>query len=608
LSPLEADATTAPNQDERERPITMPHITQAHGRKWYVATDEAMRGFRKTQFRQWYVYDNFGEKVHPGTEVGRKLTRLDAFRIMFPVDQMRLMIRLTNDELEKRRKKLITEGEMVKFFGTMVLMTRFRCRNRRELWKEKSKYKYQPVFDMGQTGMTRHRWDDIWTCIRFSYQPEERDPEMDHADWRWKMIDDFVKNFNDHRASNYYPSDKICIDESIVRWYGLGGDWINIGLPFYVALDRKPENGCEIQDACDGRSCIMMRLKIVKKPEVEAAYQAAQQHEDAPQEELQHGTEVLLDLVAPWCNKRGNPRCLAADSYFASVGCAVATKKRNLDLIGNVKQCHKEYPKAFLEALELPSGRGSTRSLVSYNERGIPELLATMWVDRDRKFFIGTCESGNPGVPQYRARWRQLESAESNAEPVKLMMEINMPEIVESYFGFCSKIDEINKQRQSELEMEKYVRTNEFWKRLGCSILSICIVDAMNLHQQCKPVTATDASSREWFSLLAEEMIDNDIDGVGTATRSSRVSAATPSPTRQVNEENTHHVAANLTPCKKKCKRGFTVQGKCKECNRKCTTMCRTCTRRHRTEMPFWLCNTNTGRNCWDHHYNEIHG
>ena len=142
MSPPEAGAATAPNQDERARPITMPHITEAHERKWYLESDEAMQYFRKTQFRQWYVYDNFGEKVHPGTEVGKNLTWLDAFRIIFPVDQMRLMIRMTNDELEKRREKLITEGEM-------VLMMHFRCCNQKELWRETSKYKYQPVFDMG---------------------------------------------------------------------------------------------------------------------------------------------------------------------------------------------------------------------------------------------------------------------------------------------------------------------------------------------------------------------------------------------------------------------------------------------------------------------------
>ena len=48
------------------------------------------------------------------------------------------------------------------------------------------------------------------------------------------------------------------------RWYGQGGHWINHGLPQYVAIDRKPENGCEIQNAACGRSGVMLRLKLVK--------------------------------------------------------------------------------------------------------------------------------------------------------------------------------------------------------------------------------------------------------------------------------------------------------------------------------------------------------
>ena len=86
---------------------------------------------------------------------------------------------------------------------------------------------------------------------------------MPHSQWHWKLVDDFVENFNKHRENYYSPSEAICIDESISRWYGHGGFWINYGLPMYINLDRKPEGGCEIQDACDGQSKIMIRyMKI----------------------------------------------------------------------------------------------------------------------------------------------------------------------------------------------------------------------------------------------------------------------------------------------------------------------------------------------------------
>ena len=56
------------------------------------------------------------------------------------------------------------------------------------------------------------------------------------------------------------------------RWYGIGGHWINPVFPQYISIDRKPENGCEIQNAADGVSGIMMPLKLVKTPSEEALH------------------------------------------------------------------------------------------------------------------------------------------------------------------------------------------------------------------------------------------------------------------------------------------------------------------------------------------------
>jgi hypothetical protein len=79
---------------------------------------------------------------------------------------------------------------------------------------------------------------------------------------RWKLVDDFVKNYNNYRSNYFNPSDLRCVDESMSRWYGQGGHWINHGLPQYVATNRKPENGCEVQNAACGRSGVMIRLKL----------------------------------------------------------------------------------------------------------------------------------------------------------------------------------------------------------------------------------------------------------------------------------------------------------------------------------------------------------
>ena len=74
------------------------------------------------------------------------------------------------------------------------------------------------------------------------------------------------------------------------------GHWINCGLPNYVAMDRKLENGCEIQDACDGRSKVMIQLKLVKG----AADNGLSAAED-PGGGL-HGPRIMKQLVWPWAN------------------------------------------------------------------------------------------------------------------------------------------------------------------------------------------------------------------------------------------------------------------------------------------------------------------
>jgi hypothetical protein len=72
--------------------------------------------------------------------------------------------------------------------------------------------------------------------------------------YRWRLVDDFFDNFKKYRVSNFTKSERISVDESISIWYGQRGFWIDEGLPQYIAIDRKPENDCELQNAACGRS------------------------------------------------------------------------------------------------------------------------------------------------------------------------------------------------------------------------------------------------------------------------------------------------------------------------------------------------------------------
>jgi len=181
------------------------------------------------------------------------------------------MVERLNVALPLANKTGTTMGEVLKWFGVLMLITRFEFGNRAELWSEKPRCKYIPAPDFGKTGMSRQRFDDLWRYMEWSYQPVARPEDMSSERYRWCLVQDFLDRINKHRVNYFHPSELICVDESISRWYGLGGSWINKGLPIDVAIDRKPEDGAEIQDSCCGKSNIMMRLKLVKTPSEEDA-------------------------------------------------------------------------------------------------------------------------------------------------------------------------------------------------------------------------------------------------------------------------------------------------------------------------------------------------
>jgi len=247
------------------------------------------------------------------------------------------------------------------------------------------------------------------------------------------LVDDFVTAFNSFRAAKYFLSEQICADESISKWYGLGGHWINMGLPNYVAMDRKPENGCEIQDPCDSRSKIMMQLKLVK---------GTAENERLAREEASglHGTRVLKELVQPW---KHTGRLVVADSYFASVPCALALKDMGLQFIGVVKTTTREFPLSYLSTVEL-ANKGDFKGVVNIDKNTNYKLLSFVWVDREFCYFISNCSSLLPGMPYSQTRWRQVDDLTTGIEPDRLDVTIPQPKCAEIYYEACAMIDRHN--------------------------------------------------------------------------------------------------------------------------------------------------------------------
>ena len=408
-------------------------------------------------------------------------------------------------------------------------------------------------------------------------------------------MEDFVRMFNSHREANFNPSSYICVDESMVRWYGNGGHWINIGLPMYVEMDRKPENGCEIHSACCGESGIMLRLKLRKTGRATAREECAEADKD-----LNEGAKVLKELAMPWAKTD----CLAvADSCFASVVTAEACCKIGLRFIGVVKTATRKFPYQCLQACELEE-RGSFKALFHHKiHESDPDIMAFIWMDRDRRCFVSTCSNLRDADPIIRTRWRQVSPVEDNEDPVPVTLSIPVPNCAQLYYDNCGKIDQHNRIRQAGLCIEKKAGTKDWSKRVNLSVFSMCVVDSFLAYRGC---TLCEETFNEFICKLAEEMIDYEM-----TTRHQRASTAfngweSPRPKRMSGVQLTPQKKLRpnpTTPSGKENKGQARLQKWCRVCGVfKSTWVCRNCL----GEVP--ICHPKEGRECFVTHCTMEHG
>jgi Transposase IS4 len=165
-------------------------------------------------------------------------------------------------------------------------------------------------------------------------------------------------------------------------------------------------------------------------------------------EGLLHGTAVLQRIVGPWA---GTGRIVTADSYFSSVQAAVHLKNvLGLRLIGVVKTATRGFRMKLLQAIEL-SSRGDYVSFVSSASPGErsdlqPGLMAVLWLDRERQYFISSTSSCREGASYTRTSWRKTADGAG-----KQLFTIRQPVDAEIYYSACPQIDRHNRCLQDDL-------------------------------------------------------------------------------------------------------------------------------------------------------------
>ena len=123
---------------------------------------------------------------------------------------------------------------IIKWFGVIILSIRFGFEDRDNLWYTVSQSKYSSTPNFYKTGMSSDCSDMLWRHFQWIHQTDVQDEGTGHENNIWKIVGDFVSNFNEYCTHLFFPSDLICADEYILRWYAQGGHWINLVLPVYM--------------------------------------------------------------------------------------------------------------------------------------------------------------------------------------------------------------------------------------------------------------------------------------------------------------------------------------------------------------------------------------
>ena len=290
---------------------------------------------------------------------------------------------------------------------------------------------------------------------------------------------------------------------------------------------------------------------------------------------------------------------VCADSYIASVHTAESLYEKDLRFTGVVKTSSKKYPMKYLSHLEI-SEKGEHFTLVSKQRAG-PHVMALMWVDRDRRYFISSVGTTNGGTPVYRERWRTRHGVTRKEE-----LSIRIPSVCEQYYETFSQIDCHNRSRQDDLGLEKNFEVKEWSMHVNTSLLAICIVDAWKLYAGAKG-DGSKMSPNQFYCELADQLIDIKYDRISLRQREADSA---------VKDEDIgfgSRIGTHLTPTTRKPKNASgeescaLYQSRCNMWKGARKSMFISSACKFYFDKEVYLCHHQTGRDCFKKHVNERH-
>ena len=103
----------------------------------------------------WWFY-------FPLSQVDKNIIRIDFLLDTLPRDELNLIVPFKNVEILKNTFPATTISDIIKWFGVLILTTCCKFPSRHDMWYSRSQYKYIGTTEMGNKGLTRQMFDNMW--------------------------------------------------------------------------------------------------------------------------------------------------------------------------------------------------------------------------------------------------------------------------------------------------------------------------------------------------------------------------------------------------------------------------------------------------------------
>ena len=104
-------APASPEAPPGIHPQQTPPVATAHGIHWYSNSTQGDVN-SSTSTRNWCVTTSQGDEMRRGSDPQHAFSRLDYFLMMFPPNQLHLIVTLTNQNLRTRQKRETTRERL----------------------------------------------------------------------------------------------------------------------------------------------------------------------------------------------------------------------------------------------------------------------------------------------------------------------------------------------------------------------------------------------------------------------------------------------------------------------------------------------------------------